>query len=179
MQTHRCEKGCCSIQICDYTPVQQHRRKKYKKSGVFIYDPKTDSVLLVQSRGKFWGPPKGTLEYGENDTVCAVREVREETGLEIDPTKFLRAVKIKNKAVYFYMEMDLCDVKIQNSIPGNDANGITWIKLECLKKCIHNGHIVLNQHCKILFHRFLDKTFPKSGFIKVSSRKPRRRRKSY
>lgn len=180
MQIHTCKKGCCSIRIHEYYTIEttrQHYRNN-KKAGVFIYDPKKNRVLLVQSRGKFWGPPKGTIEFGENEIDCAIREVMEETGLYVNPTKFSRATAIKNKAVYFYLEMDTIPVNIQTNIDDNDANGITWIKLDCLQECIKNGHILLNKHCKIVFNRFLDQIFPISGFTKVfSKRKPRRRRK--
>jgi hypothetical protein len=145
------------------------KRRNYIKAGVFIYDPGEDRVLLVQSRGHLWGPPKGSLEYGENEIECAVREVKEETGIDVSSSNFLKATKIKNRAIYFYMEMDKCDVTVQNNINDeiNDANGITWIKRECLSECIYNGHIVLNQHCKIVFKRYMDQIFPKAGFTLV------------
>ena len=180
MHAYTCDKGCCSIKVNMYEPREpvRPRRRNYKKAGVFIYDPKEDRVLIVQSRGQLWGPPKGTLELGENDTQCAVREVKEETGLEITPSKFSRATKIKNRAVYFYLEMDTCSVDVQEDVEDNDANGLTWIKLDCLKDCISNGHIVLNQHCKIVFHRFMNITFPKSGFTMVVNKKWKTRRET-
>jgi 8-oxo-dGTP pyrophosphatase MutT (NUDIX family) len=150
------------------------RRRNYKKAGVFIYDPAEDRVLLVQSRGHLWGPPKGTLELGETETQCAVREVKEETGLDVRPEDFSRATKIKNRALYFYLEMNMTPVAVQDEVKDNDANGLTWIKVDCLKECIYNGHIVLNQHCKLVFQRFKKVTFPKSGFTMVVNKKKRR-----
>jgi 8-oxo-dGTP pyrophosphatase MutT (NUDIX family) len=137
---------------------------------VFIYDPKVDKVLLVQSRGNFWGPPKGTLKYGESERQCAIREVKEETGLDISDDDFTKAAKIHNRAIYFYMEMDECDVKVQDHIPGNDANGIGWIKPDCLEKCITNGNISLNQHCRFVFSKFQDKFLKQSTFIPVEKK---------
>ena len=54
---------------------------------------------------------------------------------------------------------------------GNDANGITWIKLDCLEDCIKSGHIVLNQHCNQVLKKFLGRQFTKSDFVKVRSRR--------
>jgi ADP-ribose pyrophosphatase YjhB (NUDIX family) len=167
--TYTCSKGCCTI---EELPLEIQPRKKRRgncrKAGVFIYDPEEDRVLLVESRGQLWGPPKGTLEIDIEETSCdcAIREVKEETGIELVPENFLRAIKIKNRAVYYYTEMKMCPVKIQE-IPDNDANGITWIKIACLEEFIQSGNIILNQHCKTAFEKFLGKTFPKSGFTKV------------
>ena len=178
MTVYPCDKGCCSIKIHRYhthDSVKQ-RRRNYRKAGVFIYDSQEDRVLLVQSRGQLWGPPKGTLELGEDNISCAVREVKEETGLDIDSRDFTRVTKIKNRAVYYYLEMKTCPVDIQKAIKNNDANGITWIKVDCLQDCIVNGHIVLNQHCKIVFSRFLRKIFPKSSFKQVKSKSAKRKK---
>ena len=168
MYSYKCDNGCCSVDVVNYPRTTlRPRRRSYKKAGVFIYDSKQKRVLLVQSRGHLWGPPKGTLEPGENDTECAIREVKEETGLEINPRDFSQAMNIGNKAMYFYLEMDVVPVDVQTQIDDNDANGITWIKVECLIECVRNGHIVLNRHCKLVFRHFLNIIFPKSVFTKV------------
>lgn len=45
-----------------------------------------DEVLLQLRRDtKTWAPPSGGLEPGENLAQCAIREVREETGMEVIP----------------------------------------------------------------------------------------------
>lgn len=171
MSKYRCENGCCMLEIKNYTanPSYNSSRKR-RKAGVFIYDPNTDKVLLVQSRGQLWGPPKGTLEIGESDRICAVREVKEETGLSVNEKNFSRAAIIHNRAIYYYLEHPVCDVTVQDHIHNNDANGIGWIKLECLEKCVRNGNIVLSKHCIKVFQRFKNKTFsiPDFNVIKKS-----------
>lgn len=171
-----CPNGCCTIKIVPYPvrkdPSEKIKRRK-RKAGVFIYDPGTNKVLLVQSRGNFWGPPKGTLQYGESDRICAIREVKEETGLTISDNDFSRALKIYNRAIYYYMEHSECDVEVQTHVYKNDANGIGWIKLECLAKCIENGNICLSQHCRMVFQKFLNREFPHSTFILVGKKKCR------
>ena len=170
MQNFTCPTGCCDIYI-KYNismrfPYFNYKRNR-RKAGVFIYDSKNNKVLLIQSNGRLWGPPKGTVNYGETDRQCAIREVREETGLEITDHHFTRAVNIQNKAVYFYLEKCKCPIKIPDDISENDATGITWIKPECLEQCIVNGNIKLSQHCRIVFEKFLKKIFPVSSFILV------------
>lgn len=174
METFTCPNGCCDIKIKPYIepkdPFERVIRSK-NKAGVFIYDPKTDKVLLVQSRGNFWGPPKGTLQYDESERQCAIREVKEETGLNISDYDFTKAIRIRNRAIYFYLEMDKCEVTVQDHIAGNDANGIGWIKPDCLKKCIENGNISLSQHCRIVFSKFQENFFPQSIFILTDNKK--------
>lgn len=157
---YRCENGCCTLEINPYVPNSLHKTiRKRKKAGVFIYDPETDKVLLVQSRGQLWGPPKGTLEIGESDRMCAIREVKEETGLNINYKDFSKATIINNRAIYYYLEQPACEVHVQDHIYNNDANGIGWIKIDCLDKCVRNGNIILSKHCIKVFQKFKNKTF--------------------
>ena len=164
MQTYYCKDGCCNIKIKKYKHIPKKYNKHTRKAGVFIYDPQEERVLLVQSRGNFWGPPKGTIEIGEQDEECAVREVKEETGLDISADNFIQSVKIKNKAICYYLEMNTCNIDVQDTMVDNDANGITWIKIKCLENAISNGNIVLNQYAKTVFNMFMKKKIQKYNF---------------
>jgi len=170
MDFYKCRKGCCTIKIRPYNKLHNKYKQytNYKKTGVFLYDPKEDRVLIVQSRGHLFSPPKGSLEIGESEIKGAIREVLEETGIDISNKWFSKATRIKDRAIFFYLELDTCIIDPQNTIDDNDANGLTWIKIDCLEECIKNGNIVLNHYAKIVFYRFLKKSFPKSGFNKVT-----------
>ena len=166
MMKYSCSQECCILNVEPYTPTRRqnyHSSKKRQKAGVFIYDPILSKALLVQSRGHLWGPPKGTKDDNETDEECAIREVSEETGINLKRTKLGRHIKIRNRATYFYTEMPACDVNVQKHIRGNDANGIAWIKTDCLLKLIQSGKITLNQHCRFAFQKFLDIKYPKSS----------------
>jgi 8-oxo-dGTP diphosphatase len=63
------------------------------KVAAVTFIEKEDRVLLVRramnpERGK-WALPAGYIDYGENPQEAAIREVREETGLEITITELL------------------------------------------------------------------------------------------
>ena len=89
------------------------------------------------------------MQYGETWLSCAIREVYEETGLNINQDKFSKVLKIKSTSMYFFLDMEECNVDIQHTISDNDANGIGWIKIECLFELINNGFIKINKHCEI------------------------------
>ncbi len=49
-------------------------------------------ILLVRHRKgnrQYWVLPGGRLEYGETFEECAVREIKEETGLDVEVQRFL------------------------------------------------------------------------------------------
>ena len=166
MEFYKCLDGCCTLKIKSYKNQKWlHKNSNLRrKAGVFIYDPKNDKVLIVQSKGHLWGLPKGTLKYGESERMCAVREVKEETGIDISANDFTKAIKIYNTAIYFYLEMDECTVCVQDNVIDNDVNGVGWIKPSCLYKCVNNGNISLTQHCRYVFSRLKSIYFPNSGF---------------
>jgi bis(5'-nucleosidyl)-tetraphosphatase len=161
-----CVNGCCDIFIDAYSctyyndnkdwSTENQRNRKIFKSGVFMYDQVKNKVLLVQSRGKYWGCPKGTIDDNESIENGAIRELLEETGVHVDVTDFLKSEVIDGKAKYFFVKKNECDVSIQNHIENNDANGITWINVDCLVKEITNRTMKINTHLRILLYRFLN-----------------------
>ena len=162
MSAFPCHNGCCMIQREPYVKKVHDSviRRRMMKAGAFMDDPIEDRVLLVQSRGRLWGCPKGTSNVDESIVHCAIREVKEETGLDIEEKDFKRVIKVQNKAVYYYIERPVCDVQIQNTVPDNDANGICWIKPTCLENGIRNGDISVSQHCRALFRKILKIVLP-------------------
>lgn len=167
MTTLNCENKCCNYIITDYKHPsnfdknncnwrEQNVEKKIKKAGAFVYDKKQNKILLVQSRGQYWGPPKGSMDKEETIKECAVREVKEETGIDISPDSLERFYIVKGKALYYYYELEENEIYVQNHIKDNDANGIGWFSVECLPYLIKEKKITINQHCKILIKRYLD-----------------------
>lgn len=76
-------------------PKQRFRRKPGKsipttRISVIVFDG--DKILLVRHRKgtrHYWVLPGGRLEYGETFYECGVREVKEETGLDVVVKRFL------------------------------------------------------------------------------------------
>ena len=59
--------------------------KKEKSCGCIIFDKASHSqVLIVYEKGpRFWGFPKGHIEEGETEEQTALREVKEEVGIDV------------------------------------------------------------------------------------------------
>jgi len=147
-----CLSGCCDILIAPYSNLFKPRHGTHVKAGVIVYDPDQDKLLLVQSRGRLWGVPKGSIKHGESIENCAIRELYEETGLRLSVNILNEYVTVKNLSHYYYVEMSQRDVYINSDIKNNDATGLTWIRTECMLNMIERNMLQLNYHTKIALH---------------------------
>jgi 8-oxo-dGTP diphosphatase len=60
--------------------------------SVVVLKEDNKEILLVRHRKgsrQYWVLPGGRLEYGETFHECAIRELREETGLDVEVVRFL------------------------------------------------------------------------------------------
>ncbi|SBW19347.1 NUDIX hydrolase [Candidatus Protofrankia californiensis] len=98
--------------------------------GAIIMDA-TGALLLVQrardpGRG-LWSLPGGRVEAGESDTAALVREVREETGLEVTVGRLVGRVTRPGPGGAVYEIADyMCDIGGGILRAGDDAADIRW-----------------------------------------------------
>ncbi len=117
-------------------------------AGGGVVQNNNQEVLLIFRRGK-WDLPKGKLDEGESIEECAVREVCEETGLNlVEITEKLpdtfhtyseSGKKILKKSVWYKMAAK--DNQILKPQLEEDITDIKWVPLQELKQ-------------------YLDKTYP-------------------
>ncbi|HIW71676.1 MAG TPA: NUDIX domain-containing protein [Candidatus Levilactobacillus faecigallinarum] len=96
-----------------------------KASGAVVYqlhDGQPHYLLLKSATSNFWGFPKGHVEGNETDIETAVREIREETSLDvtIDPEfSTVLDYDMKNghhKHVVLFTSLVPNDVEIQRQV---------------------------------------------------------------
>jgi ADP-ribose pyrophosphatase YjhB (NUDIX family) len=104
--------------------------------GVVVRDGR---ALLVR-RGKpplygRWVVPGGTVELGETLEEALVREIREETGLDVEPvevlTVFDRIERDGDEVAYHYVIVDyLCRWQSGEASSSSDALDVAWVRRE-------------------------------------------------
>lgn len=117
---------------------------KHPMVGVGAVIKRKNSILLIK-RGKEpgkgnWSIPGGLVELGETVTEAVKREVKEETGLEVEIDHLLDVVtsiiKDDNRKVkYHYVLIDyLVYPKEGELCLSSDASDVRWVKIEELEQ---------------------------------------------
>lgn len=133
MENITCKKGCCILKIlrknCDKN-YSVHYPFEKRKAGVLVWCD--NKILLIQSHNNFWGIPKGQMEsFDETPKICAQRELKEETGLDITlKDTELYKILLDNCYVYKVSIENMDSVNLLN-LPNLDSTGIGWIYPEC------------------------------------------------
>ena len=117
------------------------------KAGGGLVRNEKGEILLIFRRGK-WDLPKGKLDSGETIEECAVREVKEETGLikvelgePIDITYHTyveKGTRILKESHWFEMKADSTETLIPQT--EEDILEIKWVSDDELKECLKNTY---------------------------------------
>lgn len=118
----------------------------YEKScgAVILHrDKKTNEIKILMVRnhnGRFYSFPKGHIELWEKEKETAVREIKEETNLDVEILDGFREIsdycpfgKIRKRVVFFLATAKSDDIKIQES----EIDSYTWIPLNGTKSSLN------------------------------------------
>ena len=135
--------------------------RKEISCGCVIFDKATHSkVLIVYEKNRnFWGFPKGHIEKGETEVQTALREVKEEVGIDVKvlDEKYRYAInyiiedKQIDKTSIFYIAEPIDDnIKITNQEA--EIEDSKWVTVEEAYKLLtfENSKEVLRKACKDL-----------------------------
>ena len=122
-----------------------------KSCGCIILD--NDKVLLIEQVDGNWGFPKGHIEPNETEVETAIREVKEETNVDVEIEEGKRYTieyitnRGKRKQVVFFIAKNISgEIKAQES----EINNIKWFGFEdALQKITYDN-------TKILFKKILE-----------------------
>jgi 8-oxo-dGTP diphosphatase len=114
---------------------RQYPKRPVVGVGAVILDG--DKILLekrknMPSKGK-WSVPGGLVELGEGVEKAVVREVKEETGLEVYEPRLIDVVDYvswdeKGAVVYHYVIVDyVVTVKAGKAKAASDADALKWV----------------------------------------------------
>lgn len=113
----------------------------YEKScgAIIFYKSRTNTrILLVKNNnGRYWSFPKGHIEIGETEKETAIREIKEETSLDVEIKEGFREVsdycpfgKIRKHVVFFLAQAFTDNVKMQE----DEIAEYTWVDLQQARK---------------------------------------------
>lgn len=107
-----------------------------KSCGAIVYRKhhgNTEILLIKHVRSGFWSFPKGHMEDGESETQTAVREIKEETNIDVsvDDTSFRESVTfyprrdITKEVVYFLARALTYDCARQEE----EISDVRWVEI--------------------------------------------------
>ncbi len=132
----------------------------YEKScgGIIFYKTRQNTkILLVKNNnGRYWSFPKGHIEDGETEEETAVREIKEETGLDVTLVNGFREIseycpfgKIRKRVVFFLARAFTDNVRIQEE----EIDSYIWVDLQQARKlCTYDNDLRIIEKAETAIH---------------------------
>lgn len=127
----------CAIIIPIYIIMKGKNGMNHEKScGAIVYRKhygNTEILLIKHIKSGYWSFPKGHMEEGESETQTAVREIKEETNVDIsiDDASFRETVVFtprrdtRKEVVYFVARATSFDCKPQEE----EIAELRWVEI--------------------------------------------------
>ena len=106
--------------------------KKEKSCGAIIIN-ETGKILLIKHNKGHWAFPKGHVEANETEIETALREIKEETNLEVEINQNIREIttyspkeNVIKDVIYFAATNPTGNIKLQEE----EVSEYAWLDLE-------------------------------------------------
>jgi len=129
------------------------------------------TLLLHDPSTGLWGPPKGLMEPGEDRISCAIREVREETGISLSIENILVGEEYvisycidghTLKTVYLYSSINL--PKTIACKLSTEHNDFRWVRIDQLSEYVAHDNL------RYVLHEIIKKNAVHKKMQKIKNR---------
>ncbi|OXL83898.1 DNA mismatch repair protein MutT [Paenibacillus sp. SSG-1] len=118
--------------------------KRVDVAYVLLFDEQEKNVLMVKNKGmksSYYTLPGGTVERGETLEEAAIREVKEETGLEVEINGIFSVseaffVDREHHTIFFTFRGNVIGGEINISFP-EEIEEVTWMEPQSAEEYIH------------------------------------------
>lgn len=128
---------------------------KVIRKGVRTYLIKDDKVVVIkylqEPHRNYYDIPGGKIEDNESNTEAAIREFKEETGMDIYKPKYVGNLIVECKDIIF--DFDVFIVNDYKGVPNNFLyNESMWIDIDLLleRKCFSNIQLLSKKYRYLL-----------------------------
>jgi 8-oxo-dGTP pyrophosphatase MutT (NUDIX family) len=115
-----------------------------KIAGTIVFDI-CENLLVIKQRCGKWSLPKGAIKIGECPLTGALRETREEAGIDLSSYIPIKHINICRNKFYLYKLPNKGDQQLLVTKP--DSIEQEWISLKNTEWFISNIH---NRHLRII-----------------------------
>lgn len=133
-----------------------------RSAGAVVFRRSGDmcEYLLLKYPGGYYDFPRGIVEFGESDIDAAIREIREETGLEvriipgfsrtIEYFYIREGVRVRKQVTYFLAEALGGEVKLSYEHTGyiwaNYVRALSLVSFESVRNVLRDAHNFLKRN---------------------------------
>lgn len=135
---------------------QELTKKRKFVAACIIFKKQNDKIeVLLEKRGtppnkNKWCIPGGHVEIGENPIDAAVREIKEETNLTLNPNKLIHLTDNNSKGKFIKVYFCLYEGN-EVAKAGSDADDLSWSTIENMPDLIYNNAELIQKAYNKLF----------------------------
>ncbi|MGH2755325.1 MAG: NUDIX hydrolase [Actinomycetota bacterium] len=109
-----------------------NRERPQVAVGAVVID---GGAILMVRRGRdpgkgLWTVPGGRVEHGEYLSQALTREVKEETGLEVEVRDLLGILEVTGDPHYVILDYVAVPIGATEPVAGDDVDDVSWVDLD-------------------------------------------------